>query len=151
MAMKLINLKPPQAAWLLLAMSAGVHFLIPSRYRGGFACVICGAVIVGLGFGLMMWAWWLFRQSGTPIRPTDRAVTLVTAGPFRFTRNPMYVGIVGMLLGIAVWAGSLPMLIAPIGFFVLMSLVFIPFEERRLREYFGGAYEAYAEKVRRWL
>jgi protein-S-isoprenylcysteine O-methyltransferase Ste14 len=151
MTIKLINLKPPLAAWLLLAISAGVHFSIPSRYRGGFACPFCGAVILCLGFGLMIWAWWLFRQSGTPIRPTDHAVTLVTRGPFRFTRNPMYLGIVGMLLGIAVWAGSVPMLIAPVGFLVLMSLVFTPFEERRLRESFGGAFEAYVEKVRRWL
>lgn len=151
MPIRLIHLKPPQAAWLLLAVSGGVHFLTPGRYRGGFACPWCGVAILGLGFGLMTWAWWLFRQRGTPIRPTDRAVTLVTGGPFRFTRNPMYLGIVGMLLGVAVWIGSVPMLIAPVGFVVLMSRVFIPFEERSLRESFGGAYEAYAKKVRRWL
>ena len=64
MAMKLINLKPPQAAWLLMAMSAGVHFLIPSRYRGGFACVICGAVM---------------RSIRIPKKPTSATVTATMA------------------------------------------------------------------------
>jgi protein-S-isoprenylcysteine O-methyltransferase Ste14 len=51
--------------------------------------------------------------------------------------NPMYLAIVVMLLGLAVWVGSLPMLIAPVRFLAFMSLVFIPYEERRLRETFG--------------
>jgi protein-S-isoprenylcysteine O-methyltransferase Ste14 len=151
MTMKLINLKPPQAAWLLLATGVAVHLLVPGRYRGGFGCPVCGAVVVGLGFGLMTWAWWLFRRSATPIRPTDRAVTLVTNGPYRFTRNPMYLGIAGMLLGIAVWVGAVPLLIAPVGFVLLMPFLFIPFEEWNLRDSFGRAYEAYGQKVRRWL
>ena len=149
--MKLINLKPPQAALLLLALSVGLHFLIPRAYRGDFARPVYGVAVAGIGFGLMMWAWWCFRQSGTPIRPTDRAVSLVISGPFRFSRNPMYLGILMMLLGVALWVGSLPMLIAPLGFLLLMSLVFIPYEEGRLRELFGEAYNAYSARVRRWL
>ena len=47
--------------------------------------------------------------------------------------------------------GSLPMLIAPVGFFAFMSLVFIPYEERRLRETFGGAYISFTQRVRRWM
>ena len=76
---------------------------------------------------------------------------LVTAGPYRFTRNPMYLGIFIMLVGIAVWVGSLPMFIAPVGFVLLMSWVFIPYEEQRLGEAFGEAYREYSTKVRRWL
>jgi protein-S-isoprenylcysteine O-methyltransferase Ste14 len=149
--MKLVNLKPPQIAWLLLALSAGIHFLLPSAYRRQFACLSCGIVAVSAGFGLMMWAWSLFRQSGTPIRPSDTATTLVTSGPFRFSRNPMYLGIVVMLLGIAVWVGSVAMLFAPVGFLAFMSLVFIPYEERRLREVFGDDYVSYSRRVRRWI
>src|SRR5262249_55024845 len=104
-----------------------------------------------LGFGLMMWAWSLFRQRGTPIRPTDQATVIIRSGPFRFSRNPMYLGIVFMLLGIAVWVGSLAMLIAPVGFFAFMSRVFIPYEEQRLREAFGDDYVSYTQKVRRWI
>lgn len=149
--MKLINLKPTQAAWLLLGGSIGLHFVVPDGYRGDFACPACGAVTIGLGFGLMMWAWWLFRHSGTPIRPTDRATFLVVSGAFRISRNPMYLGILLMLAGVAIWVGSLPMMVAPVGFVILTSIVFIPYEEQRLREAFGAEYEAYARKVRRWL
>ena len=72
-------------------------------------------------------------------------------GPFRFTRNPMYLGITIMLLGIAVAVGSPAMLIAPMGFFAIMSLVFIPYEEGRLREFFPKDYLDYTQRVRRWL
>jgi protein-S-isoprenylcysteine O-methyltransferase Ste14 len=149
--MSIVNLKPPHIAGLLLGLSAGLHFVLPQAYRRQFACLICGVIAIAIGSGLMVWAWWLFRKSGTPIRPTEQATALVTSGPFRFSRNPMYLGIVVMMLGIAVWVGSLPMLIAPVGFFAVMSLVFIPYEERRLRETFDDAFLAFTRSVRRWL
>jgi protein-S-isoprenylcysteine O-methyltransferase Ste14 len=149
--MELVKLKPPQIAWVLLGLGAGLHFLLPTVYRGDFGCWVCGVVGIGIGFGLMIWAWALFRKAGTPIRPTERAATLVRSGPFRFSRNPMYLGIVIMLLGVAAWVGSFPMLIAPIGFCVCMSAVFIPYEESRLREAFGDEYLSYARTVRRWM
>ena len=149
--MKLANIKPPQIAGMLLAVSLGLHFALPTEYRLDFACRACGSAASIFGFILMMWAWWLFRLSGTPARPTDRATSLVTSGPFRFSRNPMYLGIVVMLLGIALWLGSWPMLIAPVGFFVFMSLVRIPYEEQRLGDIFGEAYVSYTRRVRRWI
>ena len=149
--MRLVNLKPPLIAGLLLALSVGLHFVLPQAYRHQFACVWCGVTAIAIGFGVLLWAWGLFRKSGTPTRPTAQATALVTSGPFRFSRNPMYLAIVVMLLGLAVWVGSLPMLIAPVGFFAVMSLVFIPDEERRLRETFGEAYLSFTQRVRRWM
>lgn len=149
--MKLVNIKPPQVGWLLIAVSVGLHFALPKQYRGDFSCAVCGGVALASGFLVMMWAWRIFRRSGTAIRPTDRASSLVTSGPFRFSRNPMYLGIVIMLSGAAWWIGSWPMLLAPIGFFLFISLVFIPYEERMLRDVFGEAYTSYARRVRRWI
>ena len=149
--MKLATVKPPQIAGLLIAVSVALHFALPKEYRLDFACRACGVVAFALGFIVMMWALWRFRQSGTPALPTDRASSLVTTGPFRFSRNPMYLGIVVMLLAIAWWLGSWPMLIAPVGFWGFMSLVRIPYEEQQLRDIFGEAYASYTEKVRRWI
>ena len=149
--MRLIQLKPPHVAGILIAVSVGLHFLVPKSSRGSLSCLTCSAVAFLLGFGGMIWAWWLFRRAGTPIRPTAQAVSLVTSGPFRLSRNPMYLGIVVMLLGIALLVGSWPMLIAPLGFFVFMSQVFIPFEEQRLRQVFGESYDSYTRRVRRWI
>ena len=149
--MRLVSLKPPLIACLFLALSVGLHFLLPPGSCRQFACVLCGVMAIALGVGVLVWAWWLFRKSGTPTRPTHQATALVTAGPFRFSRNPMYLALVVMLLGIAVWVGSVPMLIAPVGFFAFMSLVFIPYEERRLCETFGDAYISFTHRVRRWI
>ena len=149
--MKLAHIKPPQLVGLLLVVSVGLHFALPTAYRLDFACRACGIGALIFGFILMRWALWLFRQSGTPARPTDRAAALVVSGPFRCSRNPMYLGIVIMLLGIALWLGSRPMFIAPVGFFMFMSLVRIPYEEQALRDLFGEAYVSYRQKVRRWI
>ena len=74
----------------------------------------------------------LFRREGTelnPASPTNRK--LVTRGPFRFTRNPMYLGLVIATLGIAFWVGAWPMFLAPIAVFVTTNWVHIPFEEAK--------------------
>jgi protein-S-isoprenylcysteine O-methyltransferase Ste14 len=145
------RLLPPHVALALLALGALMHFAVPASIRGDFRCLPCGATLAALGFATMIWAWWLFRRAGTTIRPADQPSHLVTAGPYRVSRNPMYLGIVAILLGIAVAVGSWPMLVAPAGFVATMSLVFIPFEERRLKSILGEAYDSYARRVRRWL
>ncbi|MDP3980950.1 MAG: isoprenylcysteine carboxylmethyltransferase family protein [Chlamydiota bacterium] len=149
--MKLVNVRPPIIAGLLIAVSVVLHFALPKEYRLDFACRACGIVAFAVGFIVMVWAWWLFRQLGTPALPTNRASSLVTTGPFRFSRNPMYLGIVIMLFAIVLWVGSWPMLIAPVGFFVFMSLVRIPYEEQQLRDIFGEDYTSYTENIRRWI
>jgi protein-S-isoprenylcysteine O-methyltransferase Ste14 len=115
--MRLVDIKPPHIAAALLLVSVGLHFLLPQAYRRQFACLPCGVVAIGLGIGLVMWVMMLFRLSGTASNPTEQATALVTSGPFCFSRNPMYLGVIVILLGISLWVGSLPMLIAPIGFF----------------------------------
>ena len=80
----------------------------------------------------------LFRREGTELNPastTNRK--LVTRGPFRFTRNPMYLGLVIATLGIAFWVGAWPMFLAPIAVFVTTNWVHIPFEEAKMRRQFG--------------
>jgi protein-S-isoprenylcysteine O-methyltransferase Ste14 len=140
---------PPHVALALLALGVAGHFAMPAGVR--FRCLPCGAALAALGLSTMIWAFWLFRRAGTTIRPTDAPSCLVTTGPDRVSRNPMYVGITAILLGIAVAVGSWPMLVAPVGFVATMSIVFIPFEERRLKGILGEAYESYTRRVRRWL
>ena len=149
--MELIKVKPPQIALALAAASLALHFAVLHQFMFRYRCLGCGIVLAALGFGLMVWGWSLFRSHSTPIRPTDQPIKLVTARAFRFSRNPMYLGIGAMLFGLALAIGSLPMLVAPIGFLVLMDRVFIPYEEQRLRQTFGSVYEEYQNDVRRWL
>jgi protein-S-isoprenylcysteine O-methyltransferase Ste14 len=99
-----------------------------------------------------VWAIVLFRREGTEVSPTSPANRkLVTSGPYRFTRNPMYLGLVILTLGIAVWVGAWPMFIAPIAVFATANWVHIPFEEDKMRRQFGATYDGYVRRVRRWV
>jgi protein-S-isoprenylcysteine O-methyltransferase Ste14 len=98
-----------------------------------------------------MWAWWLFRQCGNPICPTEAAHEVISAGPYRLSRNPMYLGILAILAGATLTMGSIPGLIAPVGFFLLINNIFIPYEEHSMRKLFGQNYEQYEASVRKWL
>jgi protein-S-isoprenylcysteine O-methyltransferase Ste14 len=118
-----------------------------ARWSGAFA----GWLLVALGAGLSAWAVATFRQARTTIVPNRPASTLVTRGPFRFSRNPMYVALSLMYLGAAVLVNSVwPLLLLPLVIAVLQTTV-IRLEERYLEATFGRAYEEYRGRVRRWL
>jgi protein-S-isoprenylcysteine O-methyltransferase Ste14 len=93
----------------------------------------------------------LFIRNRTTIIPHGEPVRLVTDGPFRFTRNPMYVSLNLAYVGILLVLSTLwPLVLLPIPFLFLNQLV-IPYEERRLAEIFGSAYSGYSARVRRWI
>jgi protein-S-isoprenylcysteine O-methyltransferase Ste14 len=119
--------------------------LLEAPYRYG------GIVLMGVAAALIVWAAALFRRAGTNIRPYLPATSLVLAGPYRFTRNPMYLGMAGILLGAAVYLGSItPFIVIP-AFMALISERFIVPEEAKLEEAFGRGYLDYKARVRRWL
>ena len=111
------------------------------------------ALTAAASLGLMGSAMREFRSSGTTVDPLhpERASALVSGGPFALTRNPMYVGMAGLLLGHAVWRGS-PKALPPLALFVMViDKVQIPPEETALSTLFGAEYDAYRSAVPRWL
>lgn len=92
-----------------------------------------------------------FKKVETTVKPHEESTTLITDGVFRLSRNPMYVGFVLILLGIAIFVGSLTPYAVVIVFPILMDRIFIRGEERMLEETFGGAWLEYKKKVRRWI
>jgi protein-S-isoprenylcysteine O-methyltransferase Ste14 len=135
-------------ALLLMAffhrVAPGAH-IIHEPYRYG------GIVLIGLALGLILWAALLFRRAGTNIRPYLPSTALVLSGPYKFTRNPMYLGMAGILLGAAVFMGSItPFVVIP-GFMALITERFILGEEAKLEAAFGRDYLDYKARVRRWL
>jgi protein-S-isoprenylcysteine O-methyltransferase Ste14 len=110
-----------------------------------------GVAIFAVGLIIALWAQVLFRSRGTTTVPGQKSVVLVTSGPYRLTRNPMYVGLALAYVGEAgilrqVW----PLAFLPLVMVYVNSIV-IPVEERRLRETFGPIYEIYCLKVGRWF
>jgi protein-S-isoprenylcysteine O-methyltransferase Ste14 len=132
-------------AGLLANRRFGLPFL-PRRLARvlGPALVACGLVLGLLGFREM-------RRAGTSADPYEPATAIVTAGPYRLTRNPMYVGFTLMYVGISALANALaPVLFLPAVFAVMRRGV-IEREERYLERKFGEEYLEYKGRVRRWI
>lgn len=94
-----------------------------------------------------------FRQARTTVDPRDpnKMSALVTRGIYRFTRNPMYLGMLFVLIGWALWLGQTwPWIFLPLFVVYLNRFQIVP-EERVLERMFGAAYAAYRAKVRRWI
>ncbi len=103
------------------------------------------------GFALTASSALYFKKSATAIRPFETSTALVKGGPYRFTRNPMYLGMVLILIGTAIYLGSLtPWFVIPV-FFLIIQECFIKHEEPFLKNIFGKEYQDYKCKVRRWI
>jgi protein-S-isoprenylcysteine O-methyltransferase Ste14 len=149
----MLRLPPPIWTMIFLALTAGASWLLgwPLTPWAPHHALI-GAAIFFAGGVLPVWAFALFRREGTEIDPTSETNrALIVRGPYRLTRNPMYLGLVVIALGAAIWLGAWPMLAAPILVFLTANFVHIPFEEAKMRRQFGEAFDAYAHRVRRWL
>jgi protein-S-isoprenylcysteine O-methyltransferase Ste14 len=115
----------------------------PSRWLGG--------LLAAAGAGLIAWAIWSLRRAGTDPRPDRPTTALVTDGPYRHTRNPIYVGFVGMYAGLLLVVGTpWPALFLPVVLRVIRQGV-VAREERYLAVRFGDAFADYVAHARRWL
>jgi len=144
-------LVPPVYFLVALLLMVFFHRVAPWAHVLEAPYRYAGIVLAGLGLGLGAWAAVLFRRAGTNIRPFMPSTALVVAGPYKLTRNPMYLGMAGILLGAAVLMGSLtPFIVIP-GFMALIAERFIAPEEAKLEAAFGREYLDYKARVRRWL
>jgi len=148
----MLKLPPPIWALIYVLIATGISCLAGWPRVPGLPLVWLGGLFIVIGGGLALPAAALFRREGTEINPVSPANRkLVTSGPYRLTRNPMYSGLVFVTSGIAICAGFWPMFLAPIATFATANFAHIPFEEEKMRRQFGEAYDAYCQKVRRWI
>ena len=145
-----IILHPPFVAMLMTMSGWFAHSLL-GPWQTILSMPTIGGVLVIAGFSFMMWARLLFTSRKTTLFVGRASSDLVRDGPFRFSRNPMYVGVLVSLLGIALWVGTVPMFVAVLAVFATLNFLHIPREERMLRESFGEQYLSYSKEVRRWL
>jgi protein-S-isoprenylcysteine O-methyltransferase Ste14 len=111
-----------------------------------------GLLPIGIGAGILLRCIWDFAVAGRgTLAPIDPPKNLVVRGLYRYVRNPMYVGVVAILLGESLWFGSPWLLGYAFAFFLLVQLFVIRYEEPTLRRQFGESYEAYRQRVHRWL
>ena len=129
------------------------RYIIALRISGAAAreLALAGVVLMIAGAGLAIWGVLTFRRAHTTIMPFRAASTMVRAGPYRFTRNPMYVGMTLGYVGLSLVFNSIwPLLILPLVLVAMVRLV-ITREEAYLEAVFGDEYRAFRRDVRRWL
>jgi protein-S-isoprenylcysteine O-methyltransferase Ste14 len=130
---------------LLVRLAWPVQLLPPSL------AVPIGIALVLAAVALFVWAVRTFRRAGTPVPGNRPTTSIVRAGPYGFSRNPIYVAFTLFQLGLAAWVNSVALLLTLVPALALMALVVIPREERYLEARFRSEYLSYKHAVRRWL
>ncbi len=143
---------PPPLIYLAgLVIGLGLGHLAPTPILPHGLAYGLGAVLVFIAVGIRLWGGRVMGRAGTSIKPTVPTTALVTTGPFRFSRNPLYVSVTLFYLGIAIAARSLWALALLLVVLVVMQRGVIDREERYLERRFGADYVRYKERVRRWI
>lgn len=159
MARQLSEIRSPAVFFpppLLFVIGIATGWAINQKIRWSLGIIVPAQAIISwimviCGVSLMVWGLITFRLEKTAVYPNQPARQLVAKGPFRFSRNPMYVGLTIMTAGIGLLAANVWMLIMlPVTLIVLWKSV-IQKEERYLKSEFGSVYEEYQKQVRRWI
>ena len=142
---------PPVLFFLCLVVMCLLGWLLPIVVLWTMPCTLYGLVPLGIGLFLSLAGWHHFRKMKTTMNPLKPPTILVTDGIYRYSRNPMYLGLVLALLGVWTLWGSLSPLIPVIAFILIIDRWQIPCEEQMLKDKFGSEYENYKLKTRRWV
>ena len=136
---------------ILLVLSVLLNLIFPVATFLSPPATYSGFLLIGFGLVLALWSRSLFLKNATTLQPSEEPTVLLISGPFQFSRNPVYLGMASILLGIAVVQGTLVALVFPVIFVMLIEFFIIPGEERMLEKIFGESYRAYKKSVRRWI
>ena len=141
---------PPAYFFLAILLMVGLHMIVPI-VRMPTPLTLIGVAPLVLGIVLAAIANRLFHKRRTPIHPFMLPSSLVVDGPFKYSRNPMYLGMVLAMTALALLLGTVtPWLVIP-PFVWLMTVRFVRQEEQTMEQQFGTDYLAYKKKVRRWV
>ncbi len=142
---------PPTYFFIAIVMMITLRVLLPGAHLLSGPIRLVGLLPLVAGVGIASVADNAFKRVGTTVYPFQESSMLVTNGPFRFSRNPMYLGFMLGLIGIALLLGSLtPWFVIP-PFGILLDQRFIRVEESMLKQKFGQTFLDYQRQTRRWI
>jgi protein-S-isoprenylcysteine O-methyltransferase Ste14 len=144
-------MRPPLIYLGAIALGLLLHFVWPIRLVSRAVSMPLGGTAVLVAVALFVYAVRTLRTAGTPVPGNRPTTTIVRRGPYRWSRNPIYLSFSLLQLGVAFWINSLWLLLTLIPAVALMSLVVIPREEHYLESRFPSDYLPYKTSVRRWL
>ena len=144
-------MRPPWIYLGAIALGLLLHLAWPVRLVPRAVGVPLGGIAVLVAVALFLYAVRTFRTAGTPVPGNRPTTTIVRTGPYRWSRNPIYLSFSLFQLGVALCVNSLWLLVTLIPAVALMSFVVIPREEKYLETHFPSGYLPYKASVRRWL
>ena len=147
-----VIIRPPLAWALAVIAGLALHWLVPLRFLpAGLPAGWLGAIVFVLALALLAWAIVTISRAGSNV-PTNRPTTaIVESGPYRFTRNPIYLGMVLGLIGLAIAFDDLWLLVVLVPFALVIRYGVVAREEAYLERKFGDLYRGYRLRVGRWL
>lgn len=148
-----LKIPPPVYALVIAGLMWVLNQYLPIAHWIAVPWNTIGLILIVTALSFDVWSLFLFFRSHTtpnPMKP-ENASTIVSTGLYKFSRNPMYVGLLTVLLGYAIWLGSVtPFLLLPLFVFLITTQQIMP-EEEILEKKFGAEYLDYKARVRRWL
>jgi protein-S-isoprenylcysteine O-methyltransferase Ste14 len=143
--------RPPLVYLTSLVCGTVIHLAMPLPFLPGTLAVPLGVLLVVVAIALFSYSVAKFRAAGTPVPARKPTTVIVRTGPYRFSRNPIYLAFSVFQLGIAIWVNSVWLLATLVGAVALIHYVVIRREEQYLERKFGAQYLQYKASVRRWL
>ncbi len=143
--------RPPLVYLTAIILGVSLHLAWPVGLVAPPRGAWLGGVAILLAIALFVSAVRTFRAAGTPVPGHRPTTTIVRTGPYRFSRNPIYLSFSLLQLGLALWIDSLWLIVTLLPAVALMAFVVIPREEQYLEARFPLAYPSYKASVRRWL
>ncbi|HLO15814.1 MAG TPA: isoprenylcysteine carboxylmethyltransferase family protein [Anaerolineales bacterium] len=146
-----VKIAPPVLLLIHIFAAFLINWFLPLPFAFPSILVWIGYVLVIIGFGLPFSAANQFMKAHTTLDPHSSVSQIVTRGPYRFSRNPIYLGFVCFLIGITlIFRTYWGLILSPL-FIVLLNMLVIKYEEAYLEKKFGEVYTSYKSRVRRWL
>ena len=136
---------------IFLVLSVLLNFLFPVPAFLSPPVTYSGFLLIGVGLVLAIWSRSLFTKNSTTLQLYEEPTALIISGPFRLSRNPIYLGMASILFGVAVLQGTPVAFAFPVLFVASIGFFIIPGEERKLEHRFGEPYREYKKSVRRWI
>jgi len=142
---------PPVLLLMAVVLMVVLHYVLPVARWLAWPWRALGALPIAVAVLVGFWGAVQFRRHDTTIIPFEQSTALIAKGPYRYSRNPLYISMTLILVGLWILLGSLsPVVVVPL-FVWWISTRFIANEERHLEAQFGRTYLEYKTKVRRWL
>ena len=142
---------PPVMLISLLIAGFGLRYFIPAVFLPDQIAMAVGPTAVALSLTFFSWAVVTMRRGGGSIPTGEPTDVILSHGPYRFSRNPIYVAMIALLMGTGIWANSLWFVGFAVLAVILLSWGVISREEAYLERKFGDQYSDYKSKVRQWL